>query len=73
MAREIDGVHEGNVRRMLAKLCPVERIVVESMPFGALIDNDTRRAFTPAIADPDIAYGIASAIKLAAAALAEKD
>lgn len=58
--------HLGKVERMLAKLCPPDRLVVQSMPFGALVDNDTGRPFTPQITDPDIAYGIASAIKLAA-------
>jgi hypothetical protein len=58
--------HKAKVEQMLARMCPPDSLVVQSMPFGALIENGTSKAFTPAISDPVIAYGIASAIKLAA-------
>lgn len=73
MTEDMRAYHEEKVKIMLGKLCHVDRLVVQSMPFGALIDNETGKSFTPSITDPDIAYGIASAIKLVSDALVKRD
>ncbi|MCC7047170.1 MAG: hypothetical protein IT562_10695 [Alphaproteobacteria bacterium] len=53
-----------NVRRML-RVIDHRNLVVRSEPFGELIDANTGRAYD--LKDPEIAYGLASAVKLAAA------
>lgn len=46
-------------------------LVVRSMPFGALIDDVSRKEYTPPILPSDLAYALCGAIKHAGAAAAE--
>lgn len=53
------------IGKLLEKIDP-DQLVVESMPFGALINARTRERYTSSISDPDIAYGLVASVKMAA-------
>lgn len=70
MSDLVDRLREADCRARAAGIVP-QMLVVQSMPFGALIDASTNRAFTPAIKDPNIAYSLCGAIKAASEAATE--
>jgi hypothetical protein len=61
----VEAIKHANEAMRARSIIEPESLVVESMPFGALINAFTRQEYTPQIKNADVAYGLASAFKAA--------